>query len=32
MTKSPIFWIGVGVAGTWAWHHFLSPLPAPKGA
>jgi hypothetical protein len=27
MTKSPLFWIGVGVAGTWAFHKWVRPLP-----
>lgn len=30
MTRSPIFWIAVGVAGVWAWHHFVSPVPGAK--
>lgn len=32
MTKSPVFWIAVGVAGTWAFHHWVKPMPAPKTA
>jgi hypothetical protein len=32
MTKSPLFWVAVGVAGVWGYHHFLSPLPGAKGA
>ena len=27
MTRSPIFWIAVGVVGVWAWHHWVKPIP-----
>ena len=27
MTKSPLFYIAVGVAGTWAFHKWVKPLP-----
>ncbi len=27
MTSSKLFWVGVGVAGTWAFHKFVKPLP-----
>jgi hypothetical protein len=32
MLKSGDFWIGVvaGVVIVWGYHHFVSPLPAPK--
>lgn len=32
MTRSPIFWIAVGVGGTWAFHKFMRPLPGGKTA
>jgi hypothetical protein len=31
MTRSPIFWIAVGVVGVWGWHHFVKPLPGAAG-
>jgi len=30
MTKSPIFYVFVGVAGVWAYHKFVKPLPGGK--
>lgn len=32
MLSNHHFWFGVvgGVLGVWAYHHFVSPLPAPK--
>ena len=30
--RSPILYIGLGVLGTWAFHHFVKPLPAAKTA
>ena len=27
MTRSPIFWVVVGVVGVWAWHHWVKPIP-----
>jgi hypothetical protein len=32
MTRSPLFWIAVGVVGVWGYHHFVSPLPGAKSA
>jgi hypothetical protein len=34
MLRSGDFWVGViaGAAVVWVYHHFVSPLPAPKGA
>jgi len=32
MSRSPIFWVAVGVAGVWAFHKFVSPLPGAKKA
>lgn len=29
LTNSPVFWIAVGVAGVYAYHHWVKPLPAP---
>jgi hypothetical protein len=30
MRQSPVFWIAVGVAGTWAFHHWVKPVPGAK--
>lgn len=30
MRSSPLFWIAVGVGGTWAFHHFVKPMPGAK--
>jgi uncharacterized membrane protein YuzA (DUF378 family) len=30
MMRSPFFYIVVGVAGTYAFHHWIKPLPAAK--
>jgi hypothetical protein len=30
MRGSPLFYIGVGVLGTWAFHHFIKPMPGAK--
>jgi hypothetical protein len=27
MMKSPLFYIGIGVLGTWAFHKWVKPLP-----
>jgi hypothetical protein len=32
MTRSPIFWFAAGIGATWAYHHWMKPLPAAKGA
>ena len=32
MTRSPVFWIVVGVAGVWTFHKFVRPLPGGKAA
>ena len=32
MTRSPIFWILVGVGGVWGYHHFVKPVPGAKGS
>lgn len=31
MNKSFVWGVVVGLAGSWAWHAFVKPLPAPKG-
>lgn len=30
MTRSPLFYVAVGVAGVWAFHRFVKPLPGGK--
>ena len=30
MTRSPLFWVGVGVVGVWGYHHWVKPLPGAK--
>lgn len=30
MTRSPLFWVVVGVGGVWVYHHFVKPLPGAK--
>jgi len=30
MTRSPLFYVAVGVAGVWAFHRFVKPLPGAK--
>jgi hypothetical protein len=30
MQKSPVFWVVVGVAGVWAYHKWVKPLPGGK--
>jgi hypothetical protein len=32
MTRSPVFWIVVGVAGVCGFHKFVKPLPGGKAA
>lgn len=32
MTRSPLFWIAVGVGSVWVYHHFVKPLPGAKSA
>jgi len=27
MNRSPLFYVAVGVAGVWAFHRFVRPLP-----
>jgi hypothetical protein len=27
MTRSPLFYVAVGVAGAWAFHKFIKPVP-----
>lgn len=27
MTRSPVFWVLVGVGGVWAFHRWVKPLP-----
>lgn len=31
MTKSPLFYVAVGVAGVWAFHRWVKPIPSTKG-
>ena len=30
MTRSPIFYVLVGVGGVWLYHHFVMPVPGAK--
>ena len=30
MTRSPIFYVAMGVAGVWLYHKFVMPLPGAK--
>lgn len=30
MNRSPIFWVAVGVAGTWAFHRWVKPMASTK--
>ena len=32
MTRSPLFYVAVGVAGVWAFHKWVKPLPGGKTA
>jgi len=27
MTRSPLFYVALGVAGAWAFHKFVKPVP-----
>lgn len=28
--RSPLFWVAVGVGGTYAFHRWIKPLPSAK--
>jgi uncharacterized membrane protein YuzA (DUF378 family) len=28
--RSPLFYVAVGVAGVWLYHHFIMPVPGAK--
>jgi uncharacterized membrane protein YuzA (DUF378 family) len=30
MNRSPLFYVAVGVAGVWIYHHFIMPVPGAK--